>query len=100
MRTTLLALLFVFAAAPPAAALTIANEGEETVNVWIEKWLYRLRGGKSASFTPSRDPVEVLIESRHWRVTCEAGAASDVRVTADSCVVDGVDAAVETRFQL
>ena len=100
MRTTTLALLCALAlASAPAAALTIANDGEETVNVWIEKWLYRLRGGKTATFNPSSEPVTVLIESRHWRITCEADAASEVRVAENLCVVDGVEVGA-SQFQL
>ena len=100
MRMATLAVLCALALpAAPAAALTIANEGEETVNVWIEKWLYRLRGGRNTVFNPSREPVDILIESRHWRVHCQAAAGSEVRVAADACIVDGVDVG-ERRFHL
>lgn len=99
MRTAMLTLLCVLTMAGPADALTITNDGDETVKVWIEKWLYRLRGGRSAVFNPSSEPVSVLIESRYWRVTCEAAASSDIRVSEDTCIVDGVNAG-ESRFQL
>ncbi len=93
MRVTIVAALclgWVFAAPVPAAALTITNEGVETVNVWIENWLYRLRVGRSTQFHPSAEPARIVIESRHRRLSCEASADSEVRITEDSCIVDGV----------
>lgn len=100
MRMTAIALLCALALpAAPAAALTVSNDGEETVNVWIEKWLYRLRAGKTATFNPSSEPATVLIESRHWRITCEAGAESEVRVAENLCIVDGVEVGA-SQFQL
>lgn len=84
---------------PAASALTVTNEGEETVHVWIENWMYRLRQGKSATFIPTEAPAKILFETRHWRISCEAGADAEVLVTAEKCVVDGVETGDST-FQL
>lgn len=85
----LLALALFFAWAPGASALTVTNDGNETMMVWIEKWMYRLREGKTATFIPTTDPVTVIIENRHFRMTCEAGAESEVRFDDTTCSVDG-----------
>ena len=98
-RLALCAAVCALFAAPPAAALTIANDGAETVNIWIEKWLYRLRAGAAATFNPTVEPVSIIVESRNWRVVCEAGAASEVRVAERSCIVDGAEAGA-SQFQL
>lgn len=102
MKVSGIALFAAFCAlfaAPPAAALTIVNDGEETVNIWIEKWLYRLRAGAATAFNPTAEPVSIIVDSRNWRVVCEAGAASEVRVAENSCIVDGAEAG-ESQFQL
>lgn len=99
MRVIVLALCCGLVLPSPAAALTIVNDGPETVSVWIEKWLYRLRVGRSTSFNPSSEPVSITIESRHWRIVCEAAAGSDIRLTERECFVDGVSVG-ETRFHL
>jgi hypothetical protein len=84
---------------PAASALTVTNEADETVHVWIENWMYRLRQGKSATFIPTEAPASIIFETRHMRITCEAGADAEVRVTNDKCFVDGTEAG-ESRFQL
>lgn len=99
LKITLFAAFCALFAAPPAAALTVANDGAETVNVWIEKWLYRLRAGATTAFNPTVEPVSIIVESRNWRVVCKAGAASEVRVAENSCIVDGAEAG-ERQFQL
>jgi hypothetical protein len=78
--------------APGAMALTVTNEGEETVHVWIESWMYRLRSGRTVTFIPTVEPARIVLETRHTRIECEAGAESEVLVSADKCFVDGVDA--------
>ena len=83
----------------PASALTVTNEADETVHVWIENWMYRLRQGRTATFIPTEVPATILFETRHMRITCDAGADAEVRVTNDKCFVDGAEAG-ETRFHL
>lgn len=85
--------------ASAASALTVTNEADETVHVWIENWMYRLREGKTATFIPTELPATILFESRHMRITCQAGADAHVTVTSDKCLVDGVDAG-ESRMHL
>jgi len=100
LTTLFLALgLALTALAPSASALTVTNDGDETIHVWIENWMYRLRNGKTATFNPSSVPVKVLFESRHMRITCLADADSEVRVTNDKCFVDGAEAG-ESTFHL
>lgn len=84
---------------PSASALTVTNEADETVHVWIENWMYRLREGKTATFIPTEAPASIIFESRHMRISCQAGADAEVRVTNDKCFVDGAEAG-ESRFQL
>lgn len=91
--------LLLMAFAPSASAITITNEGEETVHVWIENWMYRLREGKTATFNPTEVPATILFETRHQRITCEAGADSVVRVTPEKCFVDGAESG-ESRMHL
>ena len=94
MRLALIILTtgLMFAAfSPSASALTITNDGEETVHVWIENWMYRLREGKTTTFNPNQVPVTILFETRHQRITCEAGADADVRFSENKCLVDGVE---------
>ncbi|MDP6952341.1 MAG: hypothetical protein QGF53_06230 [Alphaproteobacteria bacterium] len=98
-----LALLLAFAVfaawTPNASALTVTNEGSETMMVWIEKWMYRLREGKTATFIPTTDPVTIIIESRHFRISCEAGAESVVTFDDQTCTVDGT-AVGDSQMQL
>ena len=51
--------------------------------------MYRLREGKTATFIPTTDPVTIIIENRHFRMTCDAGAESEVRFDDTTCTVDG-----------
>ncbi|MCG8543747.1 MAG: hypothetical protein MJE12_06000 [Alphaproteobacteria bacterium] len=85
--------------ASPASALTVTNEADETIHVWIENWMHRLRQGRTATFIPTEVPVTILFESRNMRITCEAGADAEVTVTNDKCLVDGVDSG-ESRMHL
>lgn len=85
--------------ASPASALTVTNDADETVHVWIENWMYRLRQGRTATFIPTEVPAKILFETRNMRINCEAGADAQVRVTNDKCFVDGVEAG-ETRMHL
>ena len=91
--------LLLMAFAPAASAITITNDGEETVHVWIENWMHRLREGKTATFNPTEVPTTILFETRHQRITCVAEADSEVRVTHDKCFVDGAESG-ETRMHL
>jgi hypothetical protein len=79
--------------------MTLTNEADETIHVWIENWMYRLRQGQTTTFNPTEVPAVIIFESRHMRITCEAGAESEVRVTTDKCIVDGVEAG-DSRIQL
>ncbi len=83
--------LMFTAFSPSAQALTVTNDGEETVHVWIENWMYRLREGKTTTFNPTQVPATILFETRHQRVTCEAGAEAEVRFNVDKCFVDGAE---------
>jgi hypothetical protein len=85
--------------ATPALALTVTNQADETIHVWIENWMYRLREGQTATFNPTEVPAAIIFESQHMRITCEAAAESEVRVTKDKCIVDGVEAG-DSRIQL
>ncbi len=99
MRIATFALFCLLILAAPATALTVTNDGEETVNVWIEKWLYRLRPGATTTFNPTREPAAIVIESRHWRLTCEAAGSSEIRIAERACIVDGADTG-QSQFQL
>ena len=58
--------------------------------------MYRLRQGKTATFIPTEVPATILFESRHRRITCEAGAEAHVTVTNDKCIVDGAESGDST----
>jgi len=100
LATLILALsLALTTLVPTASALTVTNEGDETIHVWIENWMYRLREGKTATFNPSAVPATIIFESRHMRITCEADAEAEVRVTNDTCIVNGAETG-ESSFHL
>ena len=91
-RLTAMAAVLVTIAGP-AAALTFHNDQDEPIRVDIEKWVQFLNAGSEAVFHPSADPATFRVESRQFRLECEAPADAEVRISDYNCYVDGVLAA-------
>lgn len=76
--------------AAPATALEIVNEHDEPAKIVIERWVQFVSAGRRARFRPYENPTRIKVELRHLRLSCEAGAESQVRLADYNCYVDGV----------
>ncbi len=86
-------------AAAPAAALDIVNAHPEPAKIVIERWVQFVSPGGQARFRPYDSPTRIKIELRHVRLSCEAGADSQVRLADNNCYVDG-ELAGEGQFRM
>ena len=93
------ALCAALAASAPAGALDIANDHDEPAKIVIERWVQFVSAGGRARFRPHDDPTRIKIELRHVRLSCEAGADSEVRLANNNCYVDG-NLAGEGQFRM
>ena len=94
-----LALALCAAAAAPADALEIVNDHAEPAKIVIERWVQFVSAGGRARFRPYESPTLIKIELRHLRLSCEAGAEAEVRLTEYNCYVDG-ELAGEGQFRM
>ncbi|MBL26216.1 MAG: hypothetical protein CMM50_01510 [Rhodospirillaceae bacterium] len=85
--------------ASPSFAITFHNDHAEAIRIDIEKWVQFLNPGGEAVFHPSTDPAKFRVESRQFRLECEAPADAEVRLADYKCYVDG-ELAAEGQFHM